>query len=191
MSDVFEARQKTEQGASWRGTINVDISGDTHELTVRQLVDPEFWEVMTYVDTDELKALQSDLPEEKMEELQDLQTKENLTEEEKERLETLTEQVEEGDLNLFDALSYETYKGLKLAAEYGVEPDEEDIRYALSNHTNEIQEQYGGTSHDEAKEYVNDHVIKPMIEDSTDFTSFAIGVRALGQTLGDEGNSES
>lgn len=188
MSDLFEAREKTEKGADWRGTINVDIDGETHELTVRQLVDPEFWEVMTYVDTDELQSLQADLPEEKMEEFQELQTKDNLTEEEEDRLEELTAEVEDEDVDLFDALSYETYQGIKLAAEYGVEPDEEDIRRALTQHTGDIEEQYGGTSHDDARQYVNDHVIKPMIEESTDFTSFAIGVRALGQTLGDEGN---
>lgn len=191
MSDLFEAREKTEKGADWRGTINVDIDGETHELTVRQLVDTEFWEVMTYVDTDELQELQADLPEEKMEEFQDLQMKDDLTDEEKDRLEELTAEVEEEDVDLFDALSYDTYEGLKLAAQYGVEPDQEDIRYALSNHVGEIREKYGGTTNEEAKEYVNDHVIKPMIEESTDFTSFAIGVRALGQTLGDEGNSES
>lgn len=190
MSDLFEAREKTEKGAEWRGTINVDIDGETHELTVRQLVDPEFWEVMTYIDTDELAELQADLPEEKMDEFQDLQTKDSLTDEEEQRLEELTEEVEEEDIDLFDALSYETYKGIKLAAEYGVEPDEEDIRTALTQHTAEISDQYGGTSNDEARQYVNDHVIKPMIENSTDFTSFAIGVRALGETLGDEGNSE-
>lgn len=188
MSDLFEAREKTEKGAEWRGTINVDIDGDTHELSVRQLVDPEFWEVMTYVDTDELKDLQSSLPEDKMEEFRELQTKEDLTEAEEDRLQELTEEVESEEVNIFETLSFETYKGIKLAAEYGVEPDEEDIRLALTEHTGEINEMYGGTSNENAREYVNDHVIKPMIDRSTDFTSFAIGIRALGETLGEEGN---
>jgi hypothetical protein len=188
MSDLFEAREKTEKGAEWRGSIHVDIDGETHELTVRQLVDPEFWEVMTYVDTDELEALQSDLPEETMEEFQELQEQDSLSDEEEDRLEELTQEVESQDIDIFEALSYETYKGLKLAAEYGIEPDQSDIQKALTQHTDEVEDQYGSKTQDAAKEYVNDHVVKPMLDNSTDFTSFAIGVRALGETLGDQGN---
>lgn len=188
MSDLFEARAKTEQGAEWRGNINVSINGDQHDLTVRQLRDPEQWEVMAKVDTDELESLQSELPEEQMEEYRDLSEKDNLNDDEEERLEELQAEVEESDINLFDTLSFETYKGLKQAAKYGVEPDEEDVRTALTEHTDAIAENYGGTSHDEAEQYVNDNVIEPMIENSTDFTSFAIGVKVLGETLGDTKN---
>jgi hypothetical protein len=188
MSDLFEAREKTEKGAEWRGSINVDIDGETHELTVRQLRDPEQWEVMQDIDLDELEELQSSLPEEKMEELKELQEADTLNEDEEQRLENLQAEVEEEDIDLFSTLSFETYEGLKTAAQYGVEPDEEDVRQALTLHTEDIQEKYGGTSHDEAKQYVNDHIIKPLIDRSTDFTSFAIGVKVLGETLGDTKN---
>lgn len=188
MSDLFEAREKTEKGAEWRGSINVDIDGETHELTVRQLRDPEQWEVMQDIDLDELEELQETLPEEKMEELKELQEADTLDDEEERRLENLQNEVEEEDVDLFSTLSFETYSGLKTAAEYGVEPDQEDIRQALTTHTEDIQESYGGTSNEDAKQYVNDHVIKPMIDRSTDFTSFAIGVKVLGETLGDTKN---
>ena len=188
MSDLFEAREKTEKGAEWRGSINVDIDGEAHELTVRQLRDPEQWEVMQDIDLDELEELQQTLPEEKMEELQDLQEADNLDDEEERRLENLQAEIEEEDIDLFSTLSFDTYEGLKTAAQYGVEPDQADIRQALAGHTEEVQEKYGGTSNEDAKQYVNDHVIKPMIERSTDFTSFAIGVKVLGETLGDTKN---
>lgn len=188
MSDLFEARAKTEKGADWRGSINVSINETEHNLTVRQLRDPEQWEVMSQIDTDELEALQSELPEEKMEEYRDLSEKDTLTDDEQARLTELESSVEDSDLNLFDALSFETYKGLKQAAKYGVEPDQEDIRTALTQHTDTIQERYGGTSNDEAKQFVNDTAIESMIEESTDFTSFAIGVKVLGETLGDTKN---
>lgn len=189
MSDLFEARRKTEDAANWRGTINVSIDGDgTENLTVRQLYDPEFWEVMSQIDTDELEELQADLPEDKMERFRELQNADELSDEEDEELADLQAEVEEEDLNIFEVLSFETYQGIKTAAKYGVVPDEADIRTALADHTDEIAEQYGGTSHEDAEQFVNDHVVHPMIEESTNLASFAIGVKALGETLGDSGN---
>lgn len=191
MSDLFEVRQKTEEGAEWRGDINVALDGEQKTLTVRQLRDPEFWEVMSKIDTDELEELQSNLPEDKMEEFRELQNADDLAEDEQERLEELQAEMEEQDINLFEELSYDTYQGIKTAAKYGVEPDESDIQRLLTEHTDEIAEKYGGTSHDHAIDYANDHIIEPMIERSTNFTSFAIGIKALGETLGDAGNSEN
>lgn len=191
MSDLFETREKVEKGAEWRGTIQVELDGDVHELTARQLRDTEFWEVMSSIDTDELDELQSDLPEEKMEEFRDLQQSDSLTDEEEERLQELQGEVGEEDINLFDTLSESTYKGIKQAAKYGIEPDGRDVQEALTRFTDEINDKYGGTAEKHAREYVNDHVVEPMIERSTNFASFAIGVRVLGETLGGEGNLES
>lgn len=189
MSDLFEARRKTEDAANWRGSINVSIDGeDTESLTVRQLFDPEFWEVMSQIDTDELAELQADLPEEKMEKFRELQNKDDLTEEEEQEFANLQNEVEEEDIDIFGTLSFETYNGLKTAAKYGVVPDESDIQMALAEHADEIADQYGGTSHEDAEKYVQDHVIDPMIEQSTNLASFAIGVKALGETLGDTKN---
>jgi hypothetical protein len=188
MSDLFEVRNKTESGAEWRGEIDVVIDEDHHELTVRQLLDPEFWEVMSLIDTDELAALESALPEDKMEEYDELQESDDLSGEDRERLEELQAEIEESDINLFDTLSKETYEGLLTAAKYGVEPDAEDVRYALANFTNDIDDMYGGTANDDAEQYVNEQIIAPMIDRSTDFTSFAIGIKVVGATLDDEGN---
>lgn len=191
MSDLFEVREKTEKGADWRGTIEVSIDGEHKELCVRQLNDTEFWEVMTSIDTDELNELQEALPEDKMEEFRELQEADDLDEDEQDRLETLQEEVEQEDIDIFDALSKETYEGLKTAAKYGVEPDERDIQRALTEHAGAIDEKYGGAKRKHAIKYLNDQFIEPMIEDSTNFVSFAIGVEALGETLGDAGNLES
>lgn len=191
MSDLFAAREKTEKGAEWRGSINVEISDETHNLTVRQLVDPEQWEVMQHIDLDELETLQDELPEDKMKELDELQEATSLTEAEKDRLAELEAEIEQSDVNLFDALSFETYQGLKLAAEYGVEPDEGDVQTALTNHVSEIREKYGSSANEDARQYLNDEVIPGLIEQSTDFTSFAIGIKVLGETLGDTKNFDN
>ena len=140
MSDLFEVREKTERGAQWRGTISVTIDDEQKELTVRQLRDPEFWEVMSSIDTDEFENLQTELPEETMDEYEELQNKDSLTEDERERLDDLQEEVENADVNIFDVLSRDTYEGLKQAAKYGVEPDEADVQTALTQHVNEIED---------------------------------------------------
>lgn len=191
MSDLFDVRQKVEEGAEWRGDITVAIDGEQKNLTVRQLRDPEFWEVMSQVDTDELEELQSELPEDKMEELRDLRESDDLSDEEADRLEELQNEIEQEDINLFERISKETYEGLKQAAVYGVEPDGEDIQQALTQFTEEIREKYGGSSSEEARQYVNDHHIEPMMERSTDFVSFSVGIKVLTETIGDTGNLES
>lgn len=188
MSDLFEAREKVEKGASWRGSINVNIDDTNQNLSVRQLRDPEQWEIMQQIDTDELDSLQDDLPEDKMDELHDLQEADTLSEDDEDRLEKLQTELEGEDINIFEKLSYETYNGLKQAAKYGTEPDEEDIRYALTNKTDDIEDTYGSVNRDNAKQYINDDVINPMIERSTNFASFAIGIKVLGETLGDTKN---
>lgn len=188
MSDLFEAREKTEKGTEWRGEITVDMDGDAVDLTVRQLNDTETWEVMQDIDLDEISDMQADLPEDKVEELADLESKEDLTDEEEDRLTELSQELTEQQDDLFSALSLSTFQGIKKAAIYGVEPDQEDVREALTRFTSDIEDQYGGTTEDEACQYLNDHYVRPMIENSTDFTSLTIGVSVLDETFGDEGN---
>jgi len=188
MSDLFSAREKVEKGAEWRGSINVDIGGDVMNLTVRQLVDPEQWEVMSKVDTDELEALQEQLPEDKMERLEELQEADTLSEAEEDELETIQTDIEEEEIDIFDTLSYETYSGLKTAAEYGVEPDQSDIQTVIANNADELEDTYGSMTENAAREFIQDRDIQPLVEKSTNFASFTIGVKVLGETLGDSKN---
>lgn len=187
MSDLFKAREKTEKGEEWRTTINVEVDDEILEFSVRQLVDPEFWEVMSMVDLDELEDLQDSLDDEQVEELRELRNKDELSEEEEERFSELQEAAEEG-VEIFDALSMETFKGIQTAAKYCLEPDEDDIQYALIERREDIADMYGDPDREKAEQYVQDHVIEPTIDNATDLTSVAIGVEAIGETLGDEGN---
>lgn len=191
MSDLFKTRQKVEEGAEWRGDINVSIEGEQMNLAVRQLRDPEFWDVMSLVDTDELEALQEELPEEKMEEYRELRDSDDLTQDEEDRLEALQDELENAEVNMFDIISTETFKGIQKSAKYGVEPDEEDKREALVENGNEIEEEYGRTTDEEAAKFINDKVIHPMIDRATGFASFTIGIKCLTETIGDTGNSKN
>mgnify|MGYP006280527213 CR=1 FL=1 len=187
MSDLFETRQKAEEGINWRGSITVPVDGEQKELTVRQLRDPEFWEVMTLIDLDEIEELQGDLPEDDMEEYRELADKDELDDQQQNRLASLEEQLND-EINIFDAISLQTYNGIVKAAKYCVEPDNADVQQALGMHAAEIEEQYGAATQEAAEKYVNKNVVKPMIDDFTDLTSFAIGMKSLEKTLEDEGN---
>jgi predicted DNA binding CopG/RHH family protein len=191
MSDLFKTRKKVEEGAEWRGEINVELDGETMELAVRQMYDPEFWEVMSLVDMDELEELQAELPEEKMDEFNELKEQDDLDDDEQERLSELQAELESQDIRMFDALSDDTFEGIRSAAKYGWVPDEEDARQAVMEHGDALDEEYGRATTEEAKEWLQDHYIEPTIDRATGFASFAIGIKVLTETIGDTKNSES
>jgi len=189
MSDLFPLREKTEKGKEWRGEIIVPDGGDTRTLTVRQLVDTEYWEVMTYINLDELKNLSEsdDVDEDKLSELQSLANQDELSDSEAERMQQLESEID-ANLNIFDSVSMDTFKGIKKTAKYCVEPDQNDIVQAMNNHAATIEDEYGAATDENARKWVNDNVIDPMIEDSTDLLSFMVGMKALQATLETAGN---
>jgi len=190
MSDLNTVRQKVSEGADWRGTIRVNIGNTEHELTVRQLKDPEFFEVMSMIDRDELQELRDSLPQDTMEEYKELQSADELTDEERERFNELEEELEENSVNMFEVLSQTTFEGIRKCAKYAVEPDDEDIREAFMNRASEIESEYGHKVQvaDDVLPALQDD-IDAMIDNSTKFTSFTIGIQSLVQTVGDgEGN---
>lgn len=192
MSDLFEVRQKTEEGKAWRGEITVPMDGESKTLTVRQLVDTEFWEIGSYIDFDELQNLEDvdDLDEEKVDELRELSEKDDLTDDEQDRMAKLEEELDT-EFNIFDAVSMDTFIGIKKTAKYCVEPDENDVVQVMNNHAADIEDEYGMADHENATKYVNKYFIHPMIDDSTDLTSFMVGMKCLESTLESEGNSEN
>jgi hypothetical protein len=190
MSDLHEVSQKTKEGNEWRGTIRVQIDDDEHELTVRQLVDPEFHEVMSMIDRDELQELRADLPDDEMEEYRELQQAEELDDEESERFEELRETLEESTGDLFDTISRETFEGIRTCAKYAVEPDDEDRREAFRERAGQIEREYEiKVREPEDVEPALQDEIEQMIDNSVRLTSFTIGIQALVETVGkDEGN---
>lgn len=188
MSDFHSVKQKVKEGTEWRGTIRVNIDDEEHELTIRQLRDPEFEEVMRLIDRSELQELQEQLPEEAQEEYQELsQQEEELTEAESERLAELEETIEEESPDMFDIFSDDTFEGIRRCAKYAVEPDEEDLQRAFRERAPQIESEYGikvRTPEDVEPALQDD--IEYMIDNAVDFTSFTIGIQCLVETVGDE-----
>lgn len=193
MSDLHSVQQKVKEGIEWRGDIRVNIGGEEHELTVRQLTDPEFHEVMSLINRDELQQLRDELPDDVMDEYTELQDKDELSDEERDHFEEIEAQLEAQSVDFFDVVSTETLNGIRRCAKYAVVPDEADKREAFTERAPEIESEYGikVQTPDDVEEALQDD-INTMIDNCTNFTSFAIGIQALVETVGqDEGNSEN
>lgn len=194
MSDFNIVEQKTVQGVEWRGSITVNIDGQEAELSVRQLRDPEFREVMGKIDRDELAQLRDSVPDGMWEEYRELQNKEERTEEETARMQEIADELEGDGQSLFDVLSDDTFDGLALAAKYGVEPDDEDLirKFSDPEYVARVEKEYGINAKQPADIYdaVKDDIVW-VIDNSTDFLSFTIGMQVLLETVGDSKNSEN
>lgn len=189
MSDLSVAKQKLKEGADWRGTITVEIGGESVELTVRQLRDPEFEEVMGYIDRDELTELREQYPADKMEELRELRNADDLDPDDEQRKDELESEMEDVDVDIFKVLSQSTFNGIRQAAIYGVEPDDDDKQEAFKNRAHEIEREYGTKVEtvDDVTEALQDEW-EESVMNATNFTSFQIGMKVLTETVDTEGN---
>ena len=190
MSDLHVLREKTAKGKDWRGTIRVMLEDTEIELTVRQLTDPEMFEVMSMIDMEEVKSLRGDLPEEQLERFYDLQDKDELTEDEEEEFSELEELLNDKSSNLFENLSKETFNGIVTCAEYCVEPDNEDLKEAFMQDgwVAQKEKEYGEIkTPEDCYEPLKDDLRKD-IRNMTNFTSFNIGIMALMESVGDSKN---
>lgn len=192
MSDLYAVREKVEEGINWRGEIRVHVDGEERELTVRQLRDPEFFEVMKLIDREELQSLQGDMPEAEMEEYKELQREDELDEDQRERFEELEEELEAKTADVFDKVSEDTFNGIRRCAKYAVEPSEEDKREAFMDRAAQIESEYGikVETPEDVEPAIQDD-IEYVIDNATNFTSFTIGIQALVETVSEEGNSEN
>lgn len=194
MSDLHNLAAKTKEGNDWRGTITVETDGEEMELTVRQLTSPEIEDVFRKIDRDELETLREELPREKMDrrrELLDMDEDER-SDDEQDELDELNDELRGEHMRMFDLLSEETFDGIRQAARYGVVPSENDMAQALRENAYEIEEEYGTkvTVPEDTFEYCKDE-IHHIIDNSTKFLGFQMGMKVLRETGGDEGNSES
>lgn len=191
MSDFDKLRKKVAEGRDWRGTIRVNIDGDELELTVRQLRDPEYYDVLSSIDRDELQELRDAYPQDVLEEYRELQnSEEDLTDEEQERFEELRDTLEEESPDFTNVLSQSTFDGIRQCAKYAVEPDDEDLASAFQSRAAEIEREYNTKvqTPEDVRPALQDE-LEELIDDATDFASFTIGMQALVQTVGeDEGN---
>jgi hypothetical protein len=193
MSDLFPARQKVQQGINWRGEITVNIDGEEHQLSVRQLTDPEMYTVMSRIDDSEFDDLADMLDDDdRWDEFTELSEKDSLTDEESARLEELQDELEDSDtLAFFDALSDETFEGIRMCGKHAVVPDDDDVNAIMRDNelAESLEDKHGMRirSREDAEQAANKE-IQWMIDNATQFASFTIGIQALLAGQGDMGN---
>ena len=192
MSDLYKLRQKATEGKAWRGSINVQVDGDDLELAVRQLTDPEFYEVMSLIDIDEVSGdAMADMPDDELERYNELVMADELSDEEAEEMAELEELLADSSGNMFQEISQDTFEGILLCAEYAVEPTDEDLMAFFDDHEwlSQIEDEHGVTikTPDDCHEYVKSD-LQDIIRNLTDFSSFNIGIQALIETIDDTEN---
>lgn len=210
MSDLLQVDRKVQEGADWRGTVDVSFGeketvtegGEekevsvTYELTHRQLTEQEFGEAVDRVGADNfeekitsLEENTGDLNHDELEEIRKLsqQDPESLSEEERDRVESMMKTSDVG--GLFTMMDPDMINGLHYAAKKGVVPDEEDVKKALNMSPPEMQEAFGEMVKDEDEMWdkLNDRVEK-MVDNSVGFTAYSIGLEVLFSSMDDEGN---
>lgn len=198
MSDLIGFGGKVQQGSEWRGQIDVSIEGETYELTIRQLYDPEMRQVMELLDFEELEALGEQIEDSELwdryEELEAIAQDDDaeLTDEQAREYEQVQHRLEdEGDM-LFDELSGDTYKGLRLCAKFAVVPDREDVSDLLTDEEmiNELEDEYDERvrTRDDARRVLNQYY-DDMLDRTTGMTSYMVGLQALMEQAEDSGKS--
>lgn len=138
--DFVKANKKITKAKEWRGTVNVSMGEDTLTFAHRLLGENEFLDVQQKLDLSELDADPEEPNEnvgqtEAQERLLELQQKEELTDEEKEELRGLTDEVAGETEEIEKALGDEGYSLLTKLGRDTIEPTQEDIDYFYDNPT--------------------------------------------------------
>lgn len=129
--DILKAKDRTQQGREWRGTIEVPVDGEPLTYGYRLLMETE----MTQLDSalpDEGGIDPEELDEElqeKYEELTDIQEipESDRSEDEQERAEQLAEEIQSKAGDARDGFGAEAYEKILEAGVWAVKPNPSDV----------------------------------------------------------------
>lgn len=194
MSDLFEVDRKVKEGAAWRSYITVDIDGEEYELCYRQLHDDEFASVVDIIgqETFQQKFEEfgevadeevADLSEEDLDRIEELQSKETLSNEERAELNEYAEQVDSMD-SMLGMMDPDLVEGMHYAGRCAIVPDDEDVDQVLAMTFDEQEELFGETAKTEtqARELAQKRV-DAIFADSTGFDAYLIGFEAFLESM--------
>jgi hypothetical protein len=195
MSDLIKTTQKVKQGTAWRKTITVDYEGDELELVIRQLNDREMSKVLPKIEhviEDLQEKLGDDFNPDEAEEYKKLKSSDDLTDEEKSRLDELEDKQQMSESEFLSVLDEEASEGFTKAAEMGVTYDDEDVSEIMDMYAGDIQKQrqeFGRQlrTREDAKEYLSKKTEETMKE-AQGFIALQAGIEVAFETLGDSGN---
>lgn len=203
MSDWAKVRRTAIEGVKNRKTVEVEYEGETVEFTVRQLLDPEYFDVMSDINLEHLMDLQGDITQDEAERMLELIEIDDRTDEEESELEDL--KAKAGDVNesFFDVVDDDTYQALRRCAMYVIVPDHEDVieMFQDGQFVSYVEEEYGvevkrpEDLYDPEKDIDPDKWAGPMKDEMRKtlnrmgrMQSFNIGLEVFMSTLEDMGN---
>lgn len=185
------ARRKINEGTDWRGTANVSIDGQTHEIGFRLLNESEYLDVKRVVPLSELKDYQDENESDAEERLRELAGKDELTEAEEEELEDLQGEVASMQDQIEDALGTEAFNKILWAGKQTVMPTEDDIRDVLDmppTQQREILPHVPDYLDEETVEELLKQDMEEQIENQPYLIKFTIGMQAFLETTRVLGN---
>jgi hypothetical protein len=203
-------KAKIQQGDEWRETANVPVAGDTFEMEIRMLTEDErLDEVIPRIDMAALQEHEDSGQSDAEERIEELQSKDDLTEAEQEELDEAQQELSTQEVELLNSLGSDTLGAIRDAGRMGVEPTDGDVDVVLNTSPSECRERFRAVNADdrtdvsipsygpgdgpvpETREEARTAVKKEMqhfLDLNPYMVKFTLGMQVLNATQG-EGNS--
>lgn len=192
--DFVRAKKKIADAKNWRGTVNVEMGGDTITFAHRLLNESEFLDLKKSLNLEAAQDESGNVGQtEAQERLLELQQKDDLSDEEEEELAALTQEVAQEMDKIEDTLGDEGYNLLMEKGKDAIEPTEDDIDYVFDQNPQEMKQLMNvsqlpnpitrdAVADELRKEYVR------MVEDQPYPIKVNVGMQAFSETLSVLGN---
>lgn len=199
MSDLFAVDSKVQQGLEWRGTVEVEMDGESLELQHRDLDTEEFSHTMDIIGEETFADLQErfgemdgdaelELDESDLNRIDELQSKDELTDEEQAELAEYSDKVGGVDQIMAIVSTPSIVEGCRYAAKLAVVPDDDDIDHVMDMTLTEQEETFGETAktRQQARKLAKERV-KHIVDNARPrqgFTDIVIGLNVVFASTG-------
>lgn len=198
MSDLLALDRKNREGDKWRGTIDVEVDGEDFDIKHRLLYDDEIAHAIDIMGEETFKDVFADADEmddedrEKVQRVQKLTSKDELTDEEQAELDELKEDETIAGMSeeFFKLMDPDIVAALQYAAQQGVKADREDGDAVLEMTLEEQQNRFGDTAKglDDAMALAEDAITERLANRSTNLISVLVGSQVFFESLNSLGN---
>lgn len=188
--DFLRADEKIERGTSWSDTMQIAIAGEKMEFGFTLLDERVRQRVQSTLPLDEFRDYQKGGMSDEQKELMELQRKDELSEEERERLIELAQEVnpeEEGK----DTLGNDAVEALMDAGKHAIEPTEDDVTDVINAEPQTHEKIFGEIPDHLDKEVAREGLreyMREQVEEQPFPIKFTLGQRAFMETVAVQGN---
>lgn len=192
---MVRAKRKIGDALNWRGDVNVSLGDETVTFEHRLLQEEELYDVKDALNLDELQSKTDENlgQTEAQERLLELQQKNELTDEEEEELQQLTEAVMDQTEKIERALGDDAYDKLMEAGKRCIEPTDEDVEFVYNASPGDMKEYMGVEKlpNPLTKDVIREHLreeLREMVSNQPYPIKLNVGLQAFSETLSVLGN---